>query len=300
MFFAAGCGKQPAKENKTVLPAEKVGIINMQQAAQAHPKYKQLEALQQQYAVMAAQLEAQRRAAALAAGKAESGPLLPREDAEFAKSLEQERNERIAAKKQEEDAALTAKEREVDRQLDQKMAAYNVELNKEYNPQLFNLQLKNEVLHPSGVAAQDINAQTEKINKERQDKENAELQKLIAEKEQAMAPAVAAMHQRMNTFIQALDAELNGKRAAQLEKEKAAAMQPLPAETLPPAAAEEQQKLLEERRKIADLQAEIINDIRDKAGKVANEKGLEAVLTNVVVNVNAQDITAEVIADYGK
>jgi len=43
-----------------------------------------------------------------------------------------------------------------------------------------------------------------------------------------------------------------------------------------------------------------MNDIRDKAAKIAAERGLETVLTGHAVNINAVDVTDAVIAAFKK
>ena len=48
------------------------------------------------------------------------------------------------------------------------------------------------------------------------------------------------------------------------------------------------------------LQDSIIENIKDKTGKVAVDRGFEAVLTNALVNVSGVDITDAVIAECNK
>jgi len=54
------------------------------------------------------------------------------------------------------------------------------------------------------------------------------------------------------------------------------------------------------QQEINVLEEYILNDIRDKAAKVAVERRLAAVLTGYKVNVSAVDITDPVIAAFKK
>jgi transposase len=59
-------------------------------------------------------------------------------------------------------------------------------------------------------------------------------------------------------------------------------------------------KLTELQQKLALLEQQIMEDIQNKTGQVAAEKGLDTVITNVEVNVRAMDITDLVIAGLKK
>ena len=73
------------------------------------------------------------------------------------------------------------------------------------------------------------------------------------------------------------------------------------AQTAPNAAkSEKEQQLAMKQQEITALEDWIRGDIRNKAAKIAAENGLEAVVTNVKVNVNAKDITDALIAACNK
>ena len=61
---------------------------------------------------------------------------------------------------------------------------------------------------------------------------------------------------------------------------------------------DQEQQLAQKKQEIALMQDMIVNDIADKAGKVAVAKGLQVVFKDYRVNASAVDITDEVIAEF--
>ena len=116
--------------------------------------------------------------------------------------------------------------------------------------------------------------------------------------EQLMAPEKAAAEKTMNAYAQEVQTLLSQKateKGAELSKRQNPL--PVPDGSL---STQAQQQLTAKRQEIEALQQYIVENIRTQAGKVAVAKGLDAVITKVLVNVSAMDITDEVIAQCNK
>lgn len=285
----AGCGSQQAK---TTPPAQsKIGLINMEKAIKAHPKYADVQRLQKDYAALAARIDAeQAQGLATAAGLPAAGTPAGLEQA-AAKEFEA----RMAAKEAEAKTRLQAAADQASRDMATELDAYARELDQEYQPQLFSIQLKLKTVQLSKEEAAPLQAEMDKLQKERAAKISARQQELLTKTDAIMKGKQSEAEKELAAYAQTLNSELTGKLADR-QAEIAARIAP-PGTTGGTAASE---KLAATGRDIAALQEAIILDIRDKAAKVAVQSDLDTVLAEVKVNVSATDITDAVIAEFKK
>ncbi len=285
----AGCGSQQAKTTPPV--QSKIGLIVMEKAIQAHPKYADVQRLQKDYAALAARIEAE-QAQGLATSPGLPAPGSP--DA-LEQAAAKEFEARMKAKEAEVRTRLQAAADEVSRGMAAELDAYIRELDQEYQPQIFSLQLKLKTVQLSKEEAAPLQAEMDKLQQERAAKISARQQELLAKSDAVMKGKQSEAEKELAAYAQSLNNELAGKLAGR-QAEIAGRVAP-PGATGGPAAAE---KLAATGRQIAAVQETIIADIRDKAAKVAVQSGLDTVLAEVKVNVSATDITDAVIAEFKK
>lgn len=285
----AGCGSQQAKTNP---PAQsQIGLIVMEKAIKAHPKYADVQRLQKDYAALAARIDAE-QAQSLAAGAGLPPAASP---AGLEQAAAKEFAARMAAKEAEVKTRLQAAADQVSRGMGAELDAYARELDQEYQPQIFSLQLKLKTVQLSKEEAAPLQTEMDRLQKERAAKISARQQELLAKNDAVMKGKQSEAEQELTAYAQSLNGELAGKLAGrQAEMANRIAQ---PGTTGGPAAVE---KLAATERGIVALQEAIITDIRDKAAKVAVQSGLDTVLTEVKVNVTATDITDAVIAEFKK
>lgn len=294
----AGCGSKAAPEAKAPVPAT-MGMIDMQKAVQGHPKYQQVMALQQEYDSMAAKLESELRQSREVTLPSTSDVLASQEGMEQVhKNLEQEFNSKMAAKQEELNQGLAEKSQGIQAQLAEEFRSYNEAVDEEYNPQLFNLQLKLKTVQVSKEEADLLQKQMDALQQERGEKLNRKHQELAKRMEEQMAPAKAEAQKSMERYSQELNNQLSQK-AAEKNQEMTARSLPSIMATKEPSP-EAQQQLVAKRQEIEALQQYIVENIRTQVASIAVAKGLETVITKVLVNVNAVDITDEVIAQCNK
>lgn len=281
----AGCGSQQAKT--TPAPAQsKIGVIDMEKAIKEHPRYADVVRIQKENAALAAGLDAEK---AQAAGM--PGPV-GATGAEQAAA--KEFDARMAAKEAEIGTKLEAAAAQVNRDMASELDAYVSELDKEYQPKLFNLQLKLKTVQLSKEEAAALQAEVDKLQQERAAKIAARHQELSGKADGIMKGKQSEAHQEMADYARSLNADLAKKVAGQ--QAEAAGRAATPGQTGADGAA----KLAAAERDMSALQDSIVADIRDKAAKVALQQGMDTVLAGVRVNVRATDITDAVIAEIKK
>lgn len=300
----AGCGTKQAQETK---PSDipKIGIIDMNAAVKAHPKYKQLLVLTQQADAMAAQLEAGQLASAHQAQLTQSNSGIPdvsqNEIDELNRLAEQEDNMKLAAKERELNDKLANKVKEISQSLSVEMNGYSEQLEKEYQPQIFNLQLKLKVVQLSKEEAMAIQTQLDDIQAKHSTALNLKQEQLSKRMNELMAPESEKLGQELDAYHKKIADERAQKvTEKQMEFLNRANEQYKPVATMDSVTSKIPEKLAMKQQEIQALQGFILDNITDKTAKVAADGGFEVVLTHVVVNVSAVDITSQVITECNK
>jgi len=299
-LFIAGCGTKKVEDTKTPV-APQVGIIDMNKAVKGHPKYNQLMTLGQQADTMAAQLEAQQIAVARQASVQAIPDVSQNQLTELNKASEQEFSAKMSAKQDELSPQISAKADAVRRTLSDEMSAYTAQLDKEYQPQLFNLQLKLKTVQLTKEETAVLQTELEKIQTLRSDALAAKHAALAAKMDELMAPEKAAVDQELAAYAKQINDEISNK-ATTLQSEMIARgnEQHMPVTQMDQATGQMQEQLAMKKQEIQALQESIIANITDKTATVAIAGGFETVLTNVAVNVSAVDITTQVITECNK
>jgi len=305
MVLTAGCGTKQAQETTPPPAAPQVGIIDMNAAVKAHPQYKQLLTLKQQGDALAAQLQAEQLAGAEQAQQVQNNPIptgiTQGEIDELNKAFEQDYNSKLSGKQREADEKLASKAAEFNHTLTDEFNAYNDQLEKEYQPQIFNLQLKLKVVQLSKEDAAALQAELEKIQTKRSEALNVKHEELNKKMNDLMVAEKNTLEQEIATYRKTLDDEMSKQIAAkQAEILNRGNEQHLPTAAPEKAPSKIPEQLAAKQQEMDALQGVILDNITDKTAKVAGANGFEVVLAHVVVNVSAVDITSQVIAECNK
>lgn len=296
-LLAAGCGAKSTPETKTAA-APQVGILNVDKAVQAHPKYADYQVLQKEYNTLTAQAAVEKQAAAQ--GQAQDNAMPDGALQGLNEALGQEFNSKVAAKQNEISVRLNQKADQVRRDLSGQFDAYTKEIDETYQSQIFSLQLKLKTVQLSKEEMEALQKQLEQLQGERSAKLAAKEKELSGQLEAAMAPEKAAAEKELSAYANEVNTTLQQQAAAK-SAEIAARMQTAPLQSQAgQGRTETEQKAALKSREIAVLQDSIIKDIQDKTAKIAAERSLEAVLSVYKVNVSAVNITDAVIAEIKK
>lgn len=303
-ILVAGCGTKQAPDPKSP-PQPQVGVIDINKTVKSHPKYNQLLSLQQEANTLAAQGQAQQAAAAQRNQAISALPEMPQNDMdELNKAFQQQFTERMSVKEKEVNTKFAAKENAVHQTLSDEFKIYTEQVDKEYQPQIFNLQLKLKTVQLTKEETASLQGELETLQTQQTAKLNEKQKELAAKMNELLAPEKAAAEQELQAYSKQVNEELS-KQAAVKQAEIAA--RNIPQTSTPITSLEGQagaagieQQLVMKQQEIQALQDFIIENIRDKTSKIAIERGFEAVLTNVTVNVSGVDITDAVIAECNK
>lgn len=292
LALASGCSK-PASDTKAPVSSP-IGVIDMAKVIKSHPQYAELDRFNKQLNNLAAEIE-QRSSSPQPAGVA--GGLPGSAEQGLANALEQEFNAQMAQKQAEIETRLNAKADQIRGELSAAMQAYVAQVDQEYQPRIFSLQLKLKTVQLTKEEAEKIQKEIEGLQAERTSKLTSKEQELAAELQARMLPVQAAAKQEMSAYAQELNAKSQNayaQKAAELSSRSGQA--PV---SEPVISGLEQQAAMK-KQEITALEEYIIKDVRDKAAKVATEKKLDAVLANIRTNIQAVDISDAVIAEFKK
>ncbi len=299
VVLASGCARKPVpEETKSSVPAaNSFGMMDMQKAIQAHPRYSEVVGLQKDLNTVLLQIQQRQSVLTQVVGKSTVDQNIAAEGSK--KTLEHEFQFRMAAKQDELNARMEKAVVQARQDSMKQMELFAVETDREFQPQLINLQLKLRVLQLTSEEKNTLQKDYDRLEKARMERLNAYAQRLSAQMEAKLAPQKAAAEQELAMFAQQLQTELAAKEAEQMQQAAARSFGPA-AGSAADGLSELQTRADQIQQKIAGLQDEIVRDIREKAAKIAVFKQLDVVLANVLVNSSATDITAEVIAEFGK
>jgi len=299
LVAATGCFNKTAQQD-TAAPAG-IGVIDLNKAVEVHPKYQQLLTLKKELNTIVAQAEVEQQQAA-AKAKPQAGGLLPPDGAALNTALEQEFKEKMAAKQAELQQTLAAKAGDLHSKLETELKEYSSEVDQEYQPQIFNLQLKLKTVQLSQEELTALQAEVQKLQQMRSEKLAIKEKELSERMNASLAPEQAAAEQQLAAYAKELQAELAQKAAAASAEIAARNQASLDSLAPDPGAVTGQlaQQAGMKRQEIQVLEEFILQDVRDKAAKIAAERQLDSVIANVQVNVSAMDITEAVIAEFKK
>ena len=298
-LFIAGCGTKKAQDTEVVAP--KVGIIDMNKAVKGHPQYNQLMNLGQQVDTIAGQLDAQQLGATRQNPVQGITDVTEKQMAELNTASKQEFEVKMAAKQEELSPRLTAKVDATRKVLSDEMKTYTDQLDKEYQPQIFNLQLKLKTVQLSKEEAAAVQVELEKIQAKRSDALGLKQKQLSARMDELIAPEKAAIDEQLATYAQELNAQISKQGAAKQAEIVSRSQQQQPtAPQTSQAPSTMSEQLAMKKQEFEALQGSIVANITEKTAKVATDNGYEVVLTNVAVNISAVDITTQVIDECNK
>jgi hypothetical protein len=306
IIVIAGCGTKQAPDTKA--PSQStVGFFDVNKVIKAHPKYKQFIALQEQAKTITAEAEAKQAQVMQAqdAHKTQAASdwqkKLQQDALGVDKSFQQDFNKKMSVKQDELNAKLAAKEKAAQSALADELKAYSGQLNKEYESQIFNLQLKLKTVQLTKEETALVQTELDKLQSQRNEKMSVKEQQLVTQMQAKLAPEKTSAERELAAYSKEVNEDLS-KQAAAKQAEIAARgkEQPSIAKENIQVTSDAGQRLTMKQQEIQAMQDSMIDDIKNKAGKVAMAQSLDTVLVNISVNVTGTDITDAVIAECNK
>jgi len=250
LIWIGGCSStSPAPPPKPVLPV--YAMVDMQKLLDQHPSRAKLREMEQALA------------AAEAAG-ADKSALMDAARQEFESAMKIRQNE--------DKAAMEKKQNQLSDQLNEERRLYIEALAAEYNPLLFNLDLKLKTVQHSPTDAQALQQEKARLEAARQLKLKAKEDELAGRFSQEMDRYAADIANRSETYAK----RWMDERMAQIQK---------------PVVSPE---LAKQRQAIVELSNQMIADARAMVTKVAVQEKIEIVWLRPAVRQPIRDITEAV------
>ncbi len=280
MMILSGCAKQPVEEKK---PA-KFGVLDLNEVMQNHPLYEQYLSKRHQLEKLRWQLV---QTATEEKFHVESG-----ENAEFA-AVAGELDAKLALLQTEWQRRINEQEKELQQQLEKKMSDYQAEIDARNADELFNLHLRSVSLQMSQAnieanqrAAEEIRVKKEELLAARHTELRQEKNRRLSELHEKARAEIDAFYQQGQEQLQTMQ-----QAAVAAAEKKALQLQQSPQANNAVEAAE---------KDILQLEGRMKNDVVQVVALVAEKNELDSVFTKVVLNINAIEITKEVIAEIVK
>ncbi len=287
-LITGGCTSKPSVDNKQP-DHTGMGIINMEKVIIAHPRYAEFQAAQKKFENINLQIQNMR----VSQQANSSNITAPNAGSGIDKQLEQEYNARMTEKHRELNKQFAAVVEANEKKISAEMAEYRRQLEQEYGLPIFNLQLKIKTVQLTKEQMAEVQKQIQQLEQARSKKLQAKQQELSAKLNELLKPQQQIIEEELKKFSEQLNSDLTAKRSAALAnvEENRAKLQ-VQMGNAPGDLAKQATELQTKGKQIHDA---IVADITQQISKIAAEKGLHTVLTNISVNVTALDITDDVI-----
>ena len=257
-LWSAGCAKNsstPATPPKAPEPV--YAMVDVQRLLEIHPERVRLRKMEQALA-------------ALDAAASDKSPLLEAAKTEFESAMKIRQNQ--------DQAMIEKKQSELTELLNVERRQFIEKLDTEYQPLLFNIDLKLKSLQNSPTESQALHQEKARLENERQQK--------LKNKEDELA---ARFQSEMKEFAQAL----NAKSEAYAKKWMDDRMQELQKPVVSP----EREK---QRQDIVALSGRMLQDVRNAVAAVAEREKIELVWLKPAVRKSVKDITELVTQEITK
>lgn len=284
----SGCGKE---EKTPAPPQEAYGIVDMETLVKAHPKYSEYFKMESEYQGLLSQYRGEeQRILRLSSARQK---MMNAEGAAGAdKAAEEEYKARVKIKEDSLNRQLENLFNEIEARHagTAKKPVLKGDTSQDTATRIANLQLKLKVTGAKGeekTAAQTELAEllsTRFAGRDMTDWTDAEKEELLAKRKSS--------EEELSQYAAKVASEIREKQAKRRELLMTAG--------LPDANVwntEWSNRLKEKQKQMADVKAEIMKDIREKSAVIGQEKQLAMIFSSYRVNVNAVDVTSEIVAE---
>ncbi|EGO62946.1 hypothetical protein [Acetonema longum] len=288
LALAAGCGQG----DKAAQNAPVIGILDTAKAIQGHPQYQQVQVLQREINTIQAQAKLADTKAKQAYEQEKTAAAMDMDS--LAKAMEQQYQARMKGKQNELTQRLKDKAAALNNDNNIKLDAYVKELDQEYQNQIFNLQVKLRTLQLTSEEQASIQKELEALQTERMNKITARQTELSNAMKKEMEAEEKIAQKELEAYSQTMQQETN-ERLERRNKELSAKVQSSIGSLQASETAQGVQSAEEKKKELAALKESILQDLRNTAAQIAQDRGLEIILADVKIYTNAVDITDELL-----
>lgn len=276
---------------------EKFGVLESVRAVKAHPRYAELAALEKEMTEL--KRDIQMKMNRTAAMTMPSGLRMEISNNMVAgeQAARTEANQKLEAKETELNKRLAEAELAKRRAASEEMETYRQSISDEYKMKIFNIKLKLETLKISDETRKTMEEDMQKLQAEEETKLDEKYREILGRLSEEMRAEQQAATEEMDAYVKEVG-ESYGLLGAKGASPNEAAMAELAElnQKLESDLKASQEAYEAKRRQHDEIEGMILRDIKLKVARIARERSLTVVFGDVRVNIDATDITDEVIA----
>ena len=291
--FLGGCKKATPGQN---LMAPNIGVLDMDKTLRAHPRFSEVQKLEQQIEKRKAELtrESVNVPFNTSADSNLSG-IASQEAAGLQQTINLQTDAKMNERKKDLERVLEARITAERQQFTQKLGEYVRELDKEYQPRILSLQLKMQTVQMTPEEKDVLNGQLTAIQNQRAGIIAKQQEVMEQELRQKIVVEQNTAEELLRQYHEELVATAKGQLSDKLTEIQARRVAPSVNTSIANKGTEQDDlRVLEDQlEKVREL---IIRELKDAAAKVAAGQNLEVVISRYQLNVQSIDITDAVIA----
>ena len=290
-LLIAACGGAPRSNNP-----ERIAIVDWQRAMSSHPEYKRLEQGTKILKDLQEKRKAQEHLARTQLGSLDK--LRSLRKLSEASYWQADFNTRMVEMRERENIKYRKYASQVEAEVDKELAPRKKAIEDSHQLEIFNLRARLEAVK---MRVSEKKAVEEKL-KEAQHERGRQVMALQAEKqgmmEAKLAPYREAMRKRMAEAAATYQAEILKHKEGKDKREQE--MLSTAPKALRNALSIMDREIVKQQEKNDQLQKRIEGDITSQATRLAHEKGYSIIFKQYKVNISADDITSQVVANLPK
>ncbi|MGM9582935.1 MAG: hypothetical protein ACI3WU_04385 [Phascolarctobacterium sp.] len=290
-LLIAACGVAPRSSNP-----ERIAVVDWQRAVSGHPDYKSLEQGTRILKDLQEKRKAQENLARAQLGSLDK--LRSLRKLSEASYWQADLNTRMVEMRERENKNYEHYAAQVEAEVDKELAPRKKAIEDSHQMEIFNLRARLETVK---MRVTERKAVEEKL-KEAQHERGRQVMALQAEKqglmEAKLAPYREAMHKRMAEAVATYQAEILKHKEGKDKREQE--MLSAAPKALNNALSIMDREIAKQQEKNDQLQKRIEGDITSQATRLAHEKGYKIIFKKYKVNISADDITSQVVANLPK
>jgi hypothetical protein len=289
--------KAATKEGSLSTQEYTIGVIDLKQAMQAHPKYQELVKLRKERNILAA-------AAAVKTEFNITNPPPVIDAQTFDDSIKQKSSQKIEENKSKLDQMISTQKKNLTVSMAAQRETDLEAVREKYRNDIFNLQLqyiKYDNLKPNREATQQIDAAIEAEKQKRNQELNAVNAQYDNNIQHSLHSFIEQKSKEQQVFTANLLQQLQQEAAVNRQQAQSRDDQAMKDLTIPFSVDDVMQKneaINNKDKEITVLEDLINKDIAGIAAKIALTNHLECVFANVEVNIHALDITDDVMKEF--
>ncbi len=287
----AGCGDKKAEEPLPSAPS--YGVVDLETLVKAHPKYSEYFRLETEYNHLLEEYQSERnKLIHVASQQKQIKAALA--DQSRRMGAENEWKTKVKAKEDELNEGLKKLYKEISETHKKDNQQLSLDgLSDEERAEMANLQMRLTVLGVTGSEKEAVKARLHELMDLREKRGRMDTAGWTEEEVKRMTDAKEAAGKELEAYSAKTAEEIKASMEKAVKADLVLSPEDMPVDSS--WNEEWQQRIDQSQKQMAALKAEIMEDIRREAGRIASEKQLSMIFTKYKVNISAADVTGDLV-----